>query len=123
MRANPNDTFAPTPSSFVKSGSSITVTIGRNVGSEPLGDEGWARFQADVIDRITALVRPSFTFTYYGVGEWQGITEESAAILFGGTEYTANAADVSSVLSVLAEEYGQDAIGFSFGPSLLATRA
>lgn len=121
MRSNPNDSIAPSLTGFVRSGSSITVTIGRNVGTEPMSDERWIRFRADVVDHLSSLVKPSFTFIYDGVGEWEGVSEDSSAILLGETGYTASVADVGSVLSALARDYGQDAIGWSAGPAKLAT--
>lgn len=119
MRANPNDTFAPAPV-FVPVASSITVTIGRGVGDAPMSDVQWARFQADVIDHVSALVKPGFTFSYFGEGEWNGIKEESAAILFGATAYTSREGDLAHILAGLAEKYGQEAIGYTHGPSKLA---
>ena len=55
----------------------ISVTIGRNVGHEPMDTRDWLRFQQAVTDRM--FVNPYPTITYQA-GEWEGVAEESATI-------------------------------------------
>jgi hypothetical protein len=112
-------TIAP---NFVKAGSTITVTIGRNIGDSPMSEEEWQDFQASVTSYLSNLVRPERVFTYLGEGEWQGVVEESACILFIGNAYTTAVENVDRVLSVLAKSFNQDAIGWSAGQSHLARR-
>lgn len=106
--------------SFVRHGENVTVTIGRNVGSEPMTPQAWSLFQTMVTDHLSALLRPEQAFTYYGTGEWEGVTEESAAIVLVGVRYTSRVDDVDRVLSGIAGTFEQDAIGWSHGPGRLA---
>lgn len=104
---------------FVNAGSNVTVTIGRNIGDEPMSRDSWAQFRADVIDHLGALLKPAESFVYHGQGEWEGVTEDSTAILLVATGYTARDTDVERILSVLADTYSQDAIAWSYGPGAL----
>jgi hypothetical protein len=105
--------------------STVFVTIGRNyvVGGETLtwGDSTWAEFQHAVKAELFAILASQGTFAYYGEGEGDGIVEESVAIQFVETTVDVPTSRVETVLSKLAANYLQDAIGLTFGPALLAT--
>lgn len=102
--------------SEIPAGSTLTVTIGRNIGSEPMEESMWERFTSSVIDTLTDLVSPDFTFTYNGQGEWDGVTEDSRAIVAVNTHICA---EVRDRLHDIALEFQQAAIGLSVGLSEL----
>ncbi len=107
------------------------VTIGRNVGDQPMSDIQWDVFQRDVLDAIVTTARrhvdtdnpdiwavESWT---RGVGTWNGMTEESAHFQLR-TADKLSTADVAALvfwLKVKAAEFKQDAIALSFGESTL----
>lgn len=105
---------------FIRKGDNVTVTIGRNVGTIPMGDAAWLQFVVDVTNDVSAILHPEVTFNYRGQGEWQGVTEDSCSFSFVDVQRTTLASDVDKVLSVLAVRYHQDAIGWSFGAGRLA---
>lgn len=132
----------------------IQANIGRNVtdlrdGSDmTLNDQSWAMFQRDVKDEIFLAVHDTdiaiaveIEFedfqVHIGVGEWQGVKEESAhvSVYFDSDgrawdEPTSTWRDLAPAirdalqkrLSYLAFQYGQDAIAFVVTDSHLATR-
>lgn len=121
MRANPNDSLRPSRG-FVKGGDQIFVTIGRNVGTEPMSDHHWQKFQDLLADRLGALLLPTATFgPFYGRGEWDGVTEESAVFSLT-VGYTTQVEHVESVLGQLADLFEQDAIAYSTAPTVLVER-
>lgn len=121
MRGNPNGSIRETPTHFVKAGQTVTATIGRNIGAEPLSDETWSTFKAETADHLGALLQPELTFTYDGQGEWDGVREDSAIIVLVATRYTADLANVRAILATLCERYEQDAIALSYGNGELVT--
>lgn len=84
------------------------VTIGRNVGDEPMEATEWLEFREKV---ATAILRHGFTVLTEAVGEgfWEGDVEDSAIWVFTGegTEYL-----LHNELGHLAYAYGQDAIAW-----------
>ena len=90
------------------------ITIGRNVGLEPMPDGTWTQF----IDEVSALITRCGGVVYiagYGSGEWDGVAEESAVITFEGVE----ADDLTDGLVFLAAMYEQDAIALLTGVTVL----
>jgi len=121
MRANPNETLPRRVDTFVPPGSQVTVTIGRNLGSEPMSPHDWADFQSLTTQAARDLLAPTLTFgPFTGSGEWDDVVEESAVFIFV-SHYPASVRAVESKLVAVASEFGQDAIAWSFGPNLLAT--
>jgi len=117
-----NATLPRPTATFVPSGSQLTVTIGRNVGSTPMSDTEWDYFIRTVQGIIVDHFAPSLTFgPFYGTGEWQGVTEESAVIT-AVTHYPGSTEQFGTRLADIARTFGQDAIAWSFGPSMLAER-
>lgn len=98
---------------------SYTITIGRNVGTEPMSEPDWVEFRVLVEQTIETLLRPDALFVYDGMGEWSGDAEESTAFL-AISEVPAGAA-LDHRLGMLAEAFGQEAIGWSVGDAHLAT--
>ena len=56
----------------------IAVTIGRNIGNEPMSPGHWQNFQWSVQDRMFLSPEPAVTLT---TGVWEGVAEESATII------------------------------------------
>lgn len=120
MDSNPNALIPGR--GFVKGGDQLVVTIGRNVGDEPMESGKWDTFVNDTLDQLSALLVPSAVFgPFFGTGEWEGVTEESAMLSLT-VGYTSRVEHVESILSTLADRYGQDAIAWQSGPSHLARR-
>ena len=94
----------------------VMVSIGRNVGPNPLSSRDWSRFLNDASDVIRNQGEsPEF---HYGTGMWDGIREESAHI----TVYRDVRPDDYAIrqgLSRLARHYGQDAIALTISEPIL----
>ena len=96
----------------------VTVTIGRNVGDEPLPAAAWNDYTADTRRAVEAVTVDLWAVAPYR-GSWEGQPED-AVILYGSL------IDVDGVvealrqrLATLATYYGQQAIGLSVGSSEL----
>jgi hypothetical protein len=93
-----------------------SISIGRNIGHEPMDYSQWGSFIADVEDLIRNHGGQVYTIAY-GNGAWEDVPEESAVIVFAG------AYDIDQDLSSLASWYGQDAIALLSGESSLVYRS
>jgi hypothetical protein len=125
----------------------IQANIGRNAANVPMSDTAWENFQNDVRDEILTAVwewlgvdiKPGDFQVHTGMGEWDGVPEESAhasvyfdtdtsavALYREGGKWTSRKDKVTQALetrlSRLAFAYGQDAIAFIVTDSHLATR-
>jgi hypothetical protein len=88
----------------------VTISIGRNDGpltrelgvAVPMLPHLWDAFQGSVTAVLTATYG-----TAHGVGEWDGIAEDTFLVI-GQVE---NLEEVRAKLAALAAEYRQDAIG------------
>lgn len=119
MDSNPNASL-PSFNGWVKSGELLTVTIGRNVGDEPMSLAAWRDFQDTLVLHVTNVLKPSLQFgPFFGEGSWQGVTEQSVVFTFV-VGYTTSVDDVNSVLTGLAIRFGQDAIAYASGTARLA---
>lgn len=56
----------------------IAVTIGRNIGTEPMSPGRWANFCWAVKDQMYLSPEPTVTLH---TGEWEGVAEESCTIV------------------------------------------
>ena len=90
-----------------------TICLGRNIGTEPMDDLRWQFFVDDVLALVGKHGGEVFTVAYGG-GSWDGVSEESAVIVFGGA-----AEGFAAELSILASSYEQEAIGLLEGTSSL----
>jgi hypothetical protein len=90
-----------------------TICLGRNVGNDPMDDARWESFVDEVLLLIHKHGGEVFTVAYGG-GSWDGVSEESAVIVFGAAED-----GFASELSILATAYDQDAVGLLAGESSL----
>lgn len=98
----------------------ITITIGRNVGDEPMSADRWSEFTTSVrnaLERHGAEVWTSAAYT----GSWEGASEDSHVFL-GGAE-ALDGHELRRELGALAGEYGQEAIGLNVGPAELVRPA
>lgn len=94
----------------------IVVTIGRNIGDEPMLPAMWDQFKRDVLYVLeecgaTIIQRPNFTESPDAVGCWEGqICEEAAAFV----AFIPEARQQTPVphLRNVAAKYSQDAIGW-----------
>jgi hypothetical protein len=94
-----------------------SISIGRNVGTQPMDDSQWGSFVADIEDLVRKHGGEVHTVAY-GNGAWDGVPEESAVIVFAGA-----AEGFDQELSALASWYDQDAIALVSGVSSLVYRA
>lgn len=105
-----------------------SITIGRNVGSEPMELTEWQHFVYDV--RSTAewaqLTRELQTDVEVlrGIGRWDGVSEDTAKIVFrtDGALYPETLAQIRTELRDYCDRYRQDAIALSVGGSELVQR-
>lgn len=99
----------------------VMVSIGRNVGANPLSDRDWTFFLNDV----SSVIRKGdyeIPEIHYGTGVWDGISEESAHV----TVYRDSVTEgmrwaFREGLSRLARHYGQDAIALTISEPDLIT--
>lgn len=94
----------------------IVVTIGRNIGDEPMLPAMWAQFKADVAYvlrecRAEIIQQPTDSPYQAQVGMWEGkVCEEAAA--FVAFIYDRYLSTPIPHLRKLAAKYSQDAIGW-----------
>lgn len=99
----------------------ITVTIGRNVGQDPLPQDRWNEFIADTRAAVESAVSDIWVATPYR-GSWDGVPEDAFVFygpVVGTLANTPQERALKQRLSVLAGYYGQQAIGVSVGFSEL----
>ncbi len=102
----------------------MTVTIGRNVGSEPMSDLKWSNFIEDVLKINDLLTEaPLFSDDFDATSKWQDEPEESVIFVW----ILPRALDQETLKNVqkhirkLVRDYSQDAISFGYGVSELLT--
>lgn len=92
------------------------ITIGRNIGTDPMTDVAWSTFQADMQD-ILAGEAPHWEIlsTHTGEGEWDGIPEDSAIITMVHSKPLSpkNLMSIRGKIAYKCREYKQEAIAFS----------
>lgn len=89
------------------------VSIGRNVGSEPMNLAEWHAFHKDVRD-IVFEVKGTILETVHGRGAWRDGEEESILILATIPGHRVDY--VRTILASIASIFHQEAIGFVGGP-------
>jgi hypothetical protein len=103
-------------------GSTVSVTIGRNIGGSdavPMADHLWQEFRALTGSTLANLLAPDFSASYDGVGEWDGAPEESTLFVASGVTSTTTSETLRLVLETLARKFGQDAIALTVGTTEL----
>ena len=100
----------------------VMVSIGRNIGNEPMSRKDWLAFVNDASDAIRAQGEsPEF---HFGTGIWDGISEESVHLTVYRDEITETYLyGVKNRLSILASKYGQDAIALTISEPILVIGA
>lgn len=97
----------------------VTVTIGRNVGSDPMGPADWQRYVTHTRAALLDVVSDLWIDTPY-TGEWEGRTEDAWAF-YGPVEHTDQLDALRGELGGLAALYGQDAVGLAVGSTELVS--
>lgn len=100
---------------------SITVTIGRNVGSTPMNRKKWSNF-IDCVQEVFAAITPdpSWIELHLGSGTWEGVTEDSAKVTLLIGDLNQDDLDYLRVnLRRLARMFKQDAIALVVAESQL----
>lgn len=94
----------------------VTITVGRNIGTEPMPSDAWRQYRDDVRRAlVTADATVYAAATYRGM--WEG-TYEDAAIWHAAIDDAA-VDPLRDALSGLVAVYGQDAAGYAVGTSEL----
>jgi hypothetical protein len=102
-------------------GRTVTVTIGRNVGSEPMPAPRWEEFRSGIRQTLANLLCPDFSASYDGTGEWDGVAEDSTLFVASGITREVTSTYLRAVLAQYADEYDQDAIALTVGTTDLVT--
>ena len=89
------------------------LSIGRNVGAEPMSGRLWELFRHDV-DTLPIIHDGAVLATVHGSSSWEGIEEETYLVLATIPTYAVE--NVRTVLAALATYYRQDGSGFVGGP-------
>jgi hypothetical protein len=89
------------------------ISIGRNVGDEPMPKSQWRKFVADVLWAVSQSGGTVYA-TAYGKGEWDGIPERNAVVTFANADPSLN-----EKLRTLAKQYRQEAISVIAGKNEL----
>lgn len=98
--------------------STITVSVGRNVGNVPMSDQAWQDFRAEV--RRALSMGTIHVDDARSIGEWLGVSEESST--FVADDFTPGAAEmVTDALAIIGGRYGQDAVAVTVGETRLVT--
>lgn len=89
---------------------STYVSIGRNVGDEPMSAEMWRDFRTAVEAAVTRFAGPLVSATT-GTGWYQGVSEETA-VYVGAADESYRLIDA---LDVLRTRFGQESIAVTWG--------
>lgn len=104
----------------------VTVTIGRNVGTEPMDSAEWEAFKSEVasalVVRVVGEVIHAATYTSdkptkYTHHDGTVIREEGAALVLVADGF--DRADLDDALGEIAACYGQESVGVAVGESAL----
>jgi len=103
----------------------ITVTIGRNIGSLPMDSKQWWNFQHSILKIGENLGKVYFAGSSDNGkwrmkmedGRWKGITEDNFNVVF--SVVAGNISQVKDKLTKLKVEYEQEAIALTIGETVL----
>lgn len=94
-----------------------TVTIGRNIGDEPMSDKLWAEFRGDIeftLNNYDVPLSDRYTMdALTAAGRYGDISEESATYVFAADVRTI--ANIRPQLIKLARHYSQECIALVIG--------
>lgn len=101
-----------------------TVTIGRNVGRQPMPGWRWENFTDEIRRVIRLLPNVASVTVFDGRGEWDGVEEDSRTfhVLHTAPVPASVLSDWSIGLMSTADYFDQDAIAYSHSASHLAER-
>lgn len=95
----------------------VTISIGRNVGDQPMSADKWRRFRADIGRRLRAAGANVFVDTAVSTGTWDGVREQSATWV---ASVEANRLETIRVgLERACRLFQQDAIALTIGQTEL----
>lgn len=100
----------------------LTITIGRNIGTTPMPADEWDAFQVDVATDVFAVTGRDMPDTrHYGDGIWDGVREESCIASWFDVDLSpVQHADIVRRMSEYARHYGQDSIAVMYAPVVFA---
>lgn len=104
----------------------VQISIGRNVGENPMDSFDWALFQTTIRPVINLLrgTRTQVIEVDGKGGEWLGIPEETHVFMIINPlikdQFIVD--HIRECLRGIAQEFGQDAIALVFGTSTLVER-
>lgn len=103
-----------------------SVTIGRNIGNDPMSTHDWRVFRETVTLHLTVVaslddVQIDAIETTRGTGEWNGVREDNARVVMRTLSPLSETAlgNLRVRLGNLATANMQDAIAFTIGTSEL----
>lgn len=97
----------------------VTISIGRNIGSVPMDTATWRAFVKDVNSALDWAKSVVHVRGAKSIGEWNGVAEESRTWV--ADILSAKLPLVAWRMSDLCELYGQDAIALTWGKTNLVT--
>ena len=95
-------------------GYALTISIGRNVGDEPMDIDRWLAFRSAVRHAADFAVRSTGNEPYVdekiGLADYEGRSEESCTVVVTGRDL--NVLFAAQLVRSLGKVYGQKQIGF-----------
>jgi hypothetical protein len=98
----------------------VTVSIGRNVGDQPMPENRWQDFRDGISGYLARFADVVYVDAAHSVGEWDGILEDSATYV--AAVPAANVNGLRACLVLDCWQYGQDAIALTIGETELVSR-
>ena len=95
----------------------VTISIGRNIGAEPMPDRRWLMFREAVWEALDTADATVHVGDAKSIGEWEGIAEDSAT--FVAEVPPDNVPALLQDIRELCGPYGQDAIAVTVGRTFL----
>jgi len=90
----------------------VIVSIGRNIGSEPMNNQKWDVFRGLVKNEVYRYCADIY-FIGTGQGLYGGTTEESFTVI-GGFNEGGSKLNLKRALGGLARDFGQECIAVTF---------
>jgi hypothetical protein len=99
----------------------IVVSVGKDVNGVPMDPTDWDGFKQDAED-VLRFNGSRILFVGEGTGVWDGKYETAFTIVAAlDDDGTQRVLDIIGRYSVLAHQYGQEAIAVTFGATIMAT--
>lgn len=99
----------------------VTVSIGRNIGTEPMSASDWANFQLATRGWLVVTRSTIYVDGAPSVGQWEGIAEESCTWVAELSDADVFLPILRTGLGMTAANYGQEAIALTVGKTEFAT--